>query len=75
MGPKHHAKFHKKLKSQFLENLRTDGRTGGQTEGRVEGRTDGPYFMTEAGGPKSVYIKTSKNHQMSRFNNSKTSSN
>ena len=27
MGPEHHAKFQKKLMSQFSENLRTDGRT------------------------------------------------
>ena len=37
MGPYYHAKFQKKLMSQFLENLRTDGRT--------DGRTDTPYFV------------------------------
>ena len=35
-----HAKFQKKLMSQFWENLRTDGRTDGGTGGRKDERTD-----------------------------------
>ena len=38
MGPKHHAKFQKKLMNQCRENLQTDGRTDGRW-------TDRPYFI------------------------------
>ena len=41
MDPQHHAKFQKKLMSQFWKNLRTDRRM----DGRKDGRTDRPYFI------------------------------
>ena len=36
MGPSHHAKFQKKLMSQFWENLWTDESTDGRTDGRTD---------------------------------------
>ena len=45
MGPYHHAKFQKKLMSQYQENVQTDGRTEGQTDAILRN------LPAKAGGP------------------------
>ena len=44
MDPYHHAKFQKKLMSQFRENLQTDGRMDGRMEGWTDRQTGSPCF-------------------------------